>query len=56
MIAGIILTVLFYIYLCLDGGGCYDPDPSADERYKLYQRQKRKEFWLKVRNSFRKTA
>ena len=56
MIAGIILSGLFCIFLCLDGGGCYDPDPSADERYKMYQKQKRKEFWLKFVNHFRKTG
>lgn len=46
----IIAASAFYCLLILtDNGGVYDPDPSADERYKLYKRQQRKEFWSKVK-------
>jgi hypothetical protein len=50
MISGIVISVLFALLLFTDGGGVYDPDPSADARHKMYRKQKRKEFWMKVRN------
>lgn len=50
---GTIVLIAYSSMLCLlillDDGGVYDPDPSADERYKTYQRQQRKEFFAKIK-------
>ena len=35
------------------GGGCYDPDPSADFRHEMYQKQQRKEWFNKLFKSFK---
>jgi hypothetical protein len=45
-------AAFFCMMILFDGGGVYDPDPSADERYKMYQRQKRKEFFAKLTQRF----
>ena len=42
-------AAIFSLLILFDGGGVYDPDPSADERYKMYQRQRRQQFFATIK-------
>lgn len=48
----IVFAGVFTLLVLFGGGGIYDPDPSADERYKMYQRQRRKEWFAKMTKRF----
>lgn len=45
-------AAFFTLMILFDGGGVYDPDPSADERYKMQRRQQRKEWFAKMTKRF----